>query len=94
MRDVSYGVRELQAKLGDALRLVKAGNRVIVTSHGKPVAVLMRTDMKEIPDSAVDRKLRRMAAQGKIRLGRGGPIRPFRPWNIGGVVEQLLKDRR
>lgn len=94
MSDVPYGVRELQAKLGDALRLVKAGNRVVVTSHGKPVAVLTRADMKASQESSVERKLRRMAAQGKIRLGRGGAIRPYRGFPGGGLSEQILKDRR
>lgn len=37
----SVGVRELKDSLSSTLALVAAGERVIVTSHGKPVAELV-----------------------------------------------------
>jgi prevent-host-death family protein len=94
MKYVTYGVRELQANLGDALRAARRGERVIITSRNKAVALLTRIDA-ELPDEpAIERKLRRMAAQGRIRIGDPSPIPLFKPMAIGGLARQLLADRR
>jgi len=95
MKEISYGVRELQAHLGDALRATQRGDRVSITSHRKVVAYLVRADGKIPKESAVERKLRRLAAEGKIRLGKPGPIPPYTlPPGITGLTDQLLADRR
>jgi prevent-host-death family protein len=94
MKTLILGVRELQARLGEALRAVQAGARVIVTSRGRQVAVLTGASGKAPGESAIDRRLRRLAAEGRIRLGRGGPIRPFKPLPYGGLVARLLADRQ
>lgn len=96
MATVVYGVRELQAKIGAALRAVAGGARVVITSRGKPVAALVKADTRLPGEDRVERKLRRMAAEGRIRLGkaRTGPL-PSRTFpGLGGVVAQLLRDRR
>jgi antitoxin (DNA-binding transcriptional repressor) of toxin-antitoxin stability system len=94
MKHLSYGVRDLQAHLGDALRAVERGDHVVITSRGRAVAVLARPD-KELPgESDEERKLKRLASEGKIRLGKGGSIPPYRVPNVGGLAKQLEKDRR
>lgn len=94
MDHVTYGVRDLQAHLGDALRAARRGKQVIITSHGRPVAVLTRLDAELPGESAVDRKLRRLASEGRIRLGEAGSISPYEAPAIGGLSHQLLADRR
>jgi prevent-host-death family protein len=95
MKDISYGVRELQANLGDALRAAERGDRVIITSRGRPVAILAAVDARLKGESAGERKLRRLAAQGRIRLGARGAIPDYKaPSLAGGLSAQLEADRR
>jgi prevent-host-death family protein len=94
MKQLSYGVREFQANLGEALRAAQRGDQVLITSRGRAVAVLARADSDLPGESSEDRKLRRLAAEGKIRLGRRGLIPPRRLPRIGGLSQQLESDRR
>ncbi|HLY73114.1 MAG TPA: type II toxin-antitoxin system prevent-host-death family antitoxin [Planctomycetota bacterium] len=94
MRDVSYGVRELQARLGQALRAVQRGDRVIITSHGRPVAKIDRVTAETKALPAVERKLLRLAAEGRLVLGKRGPIPDYVAPRVGGLAEQVLSDRR
>lgn len=94
MKTITYGVREFQAHLGDALRFVRSGARVVVTSRGLPVALVSKPDVGLPKKSALERKLERMGAEGHLVQGRGGRVRPFKAPAVGGLSEQLLKDRR
>jgi len=94
MNYLTYGVRELQTNLAKALRAVQRGERILITSRGRAVAILARTDV-ELPEEPVsNRKLRRLAAEGRIRLGTPGSIPPFKAPRIAGLTEQVLLDRR
>jgi prevent-host-death family protein len=94
MKHVTYGVRELQANLGDALRAAQRGDQVIITSRGKAVAVLAKANASLPGESAVERKLRRLASEGKVRLGTNEPIPPFKPYKGTGLSGQVIRDRR
>ncbi len=94
MKEVSYGVREFQAHLGQALRAVQRGDRVVITSHGRPIAVLGKPGATRKRASATERKLLRLAADGKIALGNGRGIPPFKAPNLPGLVRDFLADRR
>ena len=94
METVTYGVRELQAKLGVVLRAVESGARVYVASRKRIVAMITRPDAEVPEESPIDRKLRRLAAQDKVRLGIRGRIRPYRVPRVEGLVQQVLADRR
>ena len=94
MKQVTYGVREFQARLGDALRAVQRGERVVITSRRKVVAVLTREEGELPAGDPVERKLRRMASEGRIRLGKRRRIRPFKAFALQGVSDQVLADRR
>ncbi len=94
MTDITFSVRELQAHLGDALRAVDRGDHVIVTSRGRPVAEISRPKRvrRASKEDPIDRKLRQMAAQGKLILAtKPGPIKV--PCLIPGLAEQWRKDR-
>ena len=44
MRRRDLSVAEAKATLSDAIRDVEAGNTVVITRHGKPVAALVRAE--------------------------------------------------
>jgi prevent-host-death family protein len=95
MKDISYGVRELQARIGEALRAAERGDRVIITSRGRPVAILASADTRLKGESAAERKLRRMASLGLIRPGTRGAIPAFRAPGLGRrLAAGLQEDRR
>ncbi|MBI2923534.1 MAG: type II toxin-antitoxin system prevent-host-death family antitoxin [Planctomycetes bacterium] len=95
MKEIVFGVRELQAHLGRALQAVRDGHRVVITRRDLPVALLVKSDARLPQDSALDRRLRRLAAEGRIFLGRRGRIAPYSlPAGLKGLTEQVLKDRR
>jgi prevent-host-death family protein len=39
---ITVGIREIKNRLSEYLRMAKAGERIIVTERGKPVAVITR----------------------------------------------------
>ena len=94
MKPVSYGVREVQARIGSVLKLVERGNAVLVTSRGKPVAMIVAPDARLRGESEEEWTLRRLAAEGKIIPGNGRRIRRFRGFPLGGLSEQVIADRR
>jgi prevent-host-death family protein len=94
MKQLSYGVRELQAHLGEALRAVDRGDRIVITSRGRAVAVLAKADAESSEDSAQERRLKRLAAEGKIRMGKRGAIPAYQVPRVAGLAKQLDTDRR
>jgi antitoxin (DNA-binding transcriptional repressor) of toxin-antitoxin stability system len=94
MKEISYGVRELQAHLGQALRAVQRGDRIVITSHGRPVATMAKVDPSSKSLPPLERKLLRLAAEGKLKLGKRGPIPDYAVPRIRGLARQLLADRR
>jgi prevent-host-death family protein len=93
MKAVPYGVRELQAKIGKALRIVERGGSIVVTSRGRPVAMVVPPDAKLAGESHEDWVLRRMAAEGRIIPGHGRRIRRPRGYALGNVSNQVIADR-
>ncbi len=94
MKEVSYGVRELQAHLGRALRAVERGDQVVITSHGRPIATIARPVEPTEDLSPLERKLRRLAAEGKLVLGKHALIPDYKAPRISGLARQLEEDRR
>lgn len=94
MKEISYGVRELQANLGQALRAVQRGDRVVITSHGRPVATLAKADPSAKTLPPLERKLLRLAAEGRLILGKRGSIPDYAAPRIAGLAKQVLADRR
>ncbi|TAN24472.1 MAG: type II toxin-antitoxin system Phd/YefM family antitoxin [Acidobacteria bacterium] len=65
------GVRELKNKLSEHLRRVKAGEDVIITEHGKPIAKLSRLQARPA-------WMEGMIARGELIPGDGRPLKGAR----------------
>jgi len=98
----SVNVAKLKASLSAYLQKVKAGEEVVVTERGRPVARLVPIIIpSDIPEDEGARLLR-LAAQGKIRLPEQWPDdrwweefwklpRPDDPDDL--VLKALLEER-
>jgi prevent-host-death family protein len=95
---MNVSVRDLKAKLSRYLKEAHAGQDVVVTSRGRPVARLLA-----VPDNGVEKPsgeelLRRLKLLPGVRLAEGGkplgaktPIR-IRPGQKS-LAEIILEDR-
>lgn len=94
---LTVGVRELKNRLTHYLGLTRGGERIIVTDHGNPIAVLH--DLTRIEDSAPPEEcLAAASAEGMVRLPEAGAAIDLKS---GPVVhkgrpasEILLEERR
>ena len=75
-------VRELKAKTSEMLRTVERGNTVLVTTHGRPTAMLVPVTEDDIEDAllAYSPKLRKKIEDGlkDIRAGRSMPLSDYK----------------
>lgn len=90
----SIGVRELEDVLDKTLADVAAGERVVITSQGKPVAELVPPS-----GSAADAHFRALVERGQITpasaLPAGlGPVDPVQMIGDLTATDLVLKDRR
>jgi prevent-host-death family protein len=88
------GVSKLKAYLSEYLNQVKAGNEVLITDRGKPVARLVPISRTKVAKEL----LTRMEKQGLIKLGSGRLPKDF--WSMpraedpqGLVLKALLQER-
>jgi prevent-host-death family protein len=86
-------VSKLKASLSEYLRSVKAGEEVLVTERGRPIAKLTPASSRALPDHLVE-----MEEQGLIKLGSGKLPKGF--WDLprpkdpkGLVVKTVLWER-
>jgi prevent-host-death family protein len=87
-------VSKLKASLSEYLRLVKAGEEVLVSERGRPIAKLVPVTGKDaLPDHLAE-----MARQGLLRVGARRLSRTF--WSLprpkdpkGRVLGALLEER-
>ncbi len=89
------GVAELKASLSQYLARVQAGETVVVTDHGRPVARLVPVTAGE---QEPEERLRAMERLGLVRRG-GGPLPPDfwdrpRPVDAAGRSLALLLAER
>jgi len=95
----TVGIRELKNNLSRYLRTIQAGERVLITDRGRPVAELRSPEPithAEDPHMATYNRLMR---EGVIRPGRGGD--PFAKWppmgtfNLPpGTAQRLIDEDR
>jgi prevent-host-death family protein len=85
------GVAQLKAKLSEYLARVRAGEEVVITDHGRPVAKL-------VPATGADERLLELERQGLVRIGTEPLPEDFfdapRPDFGVSVLEALLEERR
>jgi prevent-host-death family protein len=87
-------VSKLKASLSEYLRSVKAGEEVLVTERGRPIAKLIPSaSSKSLPDHLIE-----MEKQGLVKLGSGKLPKGF--WNLprpkdpkGLVVKAVIRER-
>ena len=87
-------VAELKAQLSRYLSRVKAGEEILVTERGAPVARLVPVGGTS-PDHE---RLRDLERQGLLRLGSGKLPKNFwklaRPRDAGGTVRKAVSEER
>jgi len=91
---MNVAVRELKDHLSEYLNRASAGEEVVVTSHGKPIARL--APLIENPSEAS--VLEQLRSQPWVRPGKGGAFRPVAnstAWNSGdpSLSDLVLEDR-
>lgn len=92
---VRISITELKARLSEHLRRVKAGDEVIVTEHGRAVAVLspvpppesQAADLDVLVESGLARRAKRPLDEGFWALPRGDDP-------DATVLDSLLRERR
>ena len=85
------GVAKVKARLSEYLARVRAGNEVLITEHGRPVARI-------VPVSSESEELAELEREGLVRSGSMKLPKGFldapRPKADAGVTEALLEERR
>lgn len=92
---VSVGVRELKNRLSRYLRMVRAGEEILITDRGEAVAELRQP--VNGPDKAAYPELARRARAGKVRLGapNRSDLYPSLPPSVPpGAARRLLREER
>ncbi len=82
------GIRELKNRLSDYLDRVQAGEQLVVTERGRPIAVVLPT--------GTDRHIETLLREQLVRWGGGKPRGARRPPKVKAahsVAEAVLRDR-
>lgn len=89
------GSRELKNRLGRYLRAVRAGQSLIITDRGKPVAKLAPPNDPGPEENGLKERLKELEAQGLIRLAKR-PLGKFKAVRIKGkpASQTIIEDRR
>ena len=95
----SAGGAQLKARFSEYLSRVKAGEEVLVTDRGRPVARLVPVGAGYVPgDEAELARLRAMEREGLVRLGSGrlpaGFFEKERPADPGGLLREAALEER
>jgi prevent-host-death family protein len=95
----SAGVAQLKARLSEYLSRVKAGEEVLVTDRGRPIARLVPVGAGYVPDDEGElARLRAMEREGLVRLGSGrlpaGFFEKERPADPGGLLREAALEER
>jgi prevent-host-death family protein len=95
----SAGVAQLKARLSEYLSRVKAGEEVLVTDRGRPVARLVPVGAGYVLDNEAElARLREMEREGLVRLGSGrlpeGFFEKERPADPGGLLREAALEER
>lgn len=86
------GLREANQNFSKAIKAVKAGQEVVLTERGKPLATIRPLKVRQNGDSAV----RRLEAEGLLRPARKKS--PFPTWSPrplkGASLSRTLREDR
>lgn len=91
MNETRVGTRELKSRLSEYLRLVKAGQTVVVTERGKVIAHISPAA------PTLEERMQALEAAGFLVRGKG-KIKPYRPKVVnrsGRLMSDIVvEDRR
>jgi prevent-host-death family protein len=92
---LTVAVAEIKARLSSYLKRIKAGEEILITERGTPVARLVPLKGGEVASS----RRRRLAEAGLLRLGSGRRSLLLKPAagheRVGAeVLQALLEERR
>jgi prevent-host-death family protein len=89
------GSREFKNRLGRYLLAVRKGQTLLITDRGKPVAKVSPADRNGDSDLTFSEMLKRLEAEGKLRLPKR-PLRKFRAVPTRGkpASQMIIEDRR
>ena len=94
---VRAGIAELKAQLSHYLSMTRAGEEVVITDRGRPVARLMPLDERE---TDIPAHLLEMERRGEVRIGtvrstqKAGELPRPRTREGYSVVQALIEERR
>lgn len=85
------GLREANQRFSQAVRAVKAGEEVVLTERGRPIAVI-----KPLSPHEPDQALRRLEASGVLRPAvLRGSMPPWKPRALRGQpLSQTIREER
>jgi prevent-host-death family protein len=91
----TVGSREFKNRLGRYLLAVRRGKTLLVTDRGKPVAKVCPPDRDGSSELTVDDLLKKLDAEGKIRLAKR-PLGKFKavPSRGKSASRMILEDRK
>lgn len=89
------GSREFKNRMGRYMRAIRKGQSLLLTDRGKPIAKISPADEEAKPEPTIMDVLKRLEAEGKLRLGKR-PLGKFRaiPSRGKSASEMILEDRR
>jgi len=93
---MQVGSRKLKNGLGAFLARVRAGETILITDRGRPVARLSPAQESARPEKTLEERLHELAANGQIYLApQRGDRRPFRPARVKGkpLSKVIIEDR-
>jgi prevent-host-death family protein len=87
---MDVGIRELRADLSRWVKRARAGEEIVVTDRGKPVARLVPAD----GERKIDRLIREGVVTPAPRPWNGPLPKPIRIEGVESLSEIVLRDRR
>ena len=92
---LTIGSREFKNRLGRYLLAVREGKTLLITDRGKPVAKVCPPDQNGASEATVDDILKRLDAEGLIRLAKR-PLGKFKAVTSRGKSASriIIEDRR
>jgi prevent-host-death family protein len=85
-----YSTYEAKTRFSEILRKVRAGQRVVVSYHGKPVAEIRPVEEEQ----TFEQRLERLAAEGLLAVPQHPPEAQMRPLTRRrGALQRFLDTR-
>ena len=89
----AVGIRELKNRLTHYVRLAKQGTEIVITEHGRPVALIQRLQDVHNPKTQ-SAQLAKLGAQGRLILPRRPAIQVKRVRLKGPSLAKTIVEGR